>query len=174
MVSSFCSSSRTLLVNLVTNPVIRHAWGKDREVLTTSGTYSQSFVTKILQCLKGERLWNLQKWLNKHIPTMYCLPKLRNDWPFRGTSVQTLFLIVWVDDAPSVVFFIVLCRLLFVFLSCCPLLFWHFIVFTPIDTFWLLLCYLQTFLAQAIFQRSNQVSEILRTDNTENVRRCSD
>ena len=34
-------------VNLVTNPVIRHEWGKDWEVFTTSGTYPWSFVTQI-------------------------------------------------------------------------------------------------------------------------------
>jgi hypothetical protein len=42
-VSSSCSTSCTRLVNLVTNPVISHEWGKDREVLTTSGTYLWSF-----------------------------------------------------------------------------------------------------------------------------------
>ena len=35
-VSSSCSISDTRRVNLVTNPVISHEWGKDREVLTTS------------------------------------------------------------------------------------------------------------------------------------------
>jgi hypothetical protein len=33
-VSSSCSTSGTRLVNLVTNPVISHEWGKDREVFT--------------------------------------------------------------------------------------------------------------------------------------------
>ena len=37
--SSSCSTSCTRRVNLVTNPVISHEWGKDREVLTTSRTY---------------------------------------------------------------------------------------------------------------------------------------
>jgi hypothetical protein len=36
-VSSSCSTSDTCRVNLVTNPVISHEWGKDREVFTTSG-----------------------------------------------------------------------------------------------------------------------------------------
>ena len=35
-------------VNLVTNPVISHERGKDREVFTTSGTYPWSFVTQTL------------------------------------------------------------------------------------------------------------------------------
>jgi hypothetical protein len=46
-VSSSCSTSNTRRVNLVTNPVISHEWGKDREVFTTSGTYPWSFVTQI-------------------------------------------------------------------------------------------------------------------------------
>ena len=33
-VSSSCSTNGTRLVNLVTNPVICHEWGKDREVFT--------------------------------------------------------------------------------------------------------------------------------------------
>ena len=48
-VGSSCSSSGTRHVNLVTNPVISHEWGKDREVFTTSGTYLWSFVKQILQ-----------------------------------------------------------------------------------------------------------------------------
>ena len=46
-VSSSCSTSGTRRVNLFTNPVISREWGKDREVLTTSGTYPWSFVTQI-------------------------------------------------------------------------------------------------------------------------------
>ena len=46
-VSSFCSTSGTRRVNLVTNPVISRGWGKDREMFTTSGTYPWSFVTQI-------------------------------------------------------------------------------------------------------------------------------
>ena len=46
-VISFCSTSGTHRVNLVTNPVISREWGKDQEVLTTSGTYSWSFVIQI-------------------------------------------------------------------------------------------------------------------------------
>jgi hypothetical protein len=46
-VSRSCSISGTRRVNPVTNPVISHEWGKDREVLTTSGTYPWSFVTQI-------------------------------------------------------------------------------------------------------------------------------
>ena len=38
-VSSSCSTSDTRRVNLVTNPVISHEWGKDREVFTTRWTY---------------------------------------------------------------------------------------------------------------------------------------
>ena len=47
-ISSFCSTSDTRRVNLGTNPVISsHERGKDRKVLTTSGTYPWSFVTHI-------------------------------------------------------------------------------------------------------------------------------
>ena len=42
-VSSSCSTSDTRHVNLVTNPVISNEWGKNREMLTTRGTYSWSF-----------------------------------------------------------------------------------------------------------------------------------
>ena len=46
-VGSTCSTSGTRRVNLVTNPVISHEWGKDREVFTTSEAYPRSFVTQI-------------------------------------------------------------------------------------------------------------------------------
>ena len=46
-VSSSCSTSGTRRVTLVTNPVISYEWGKDQEVVTTSGTYPWSFVTQI-------------------------------------------------------------------------------------------------------------------------------
>jgi hypothetical protein len=42
-VGSSCSTSDTRRVNLVTNPVISHEWGKDREVFMTSGTSNSSF-----------------------------------------------------------------------------------------------------------------------------------
>jgi hypothetical protein len=46
-VGSSCSTSGTRRVNLVINLVLSREWGKDREVLTTSGTYPWSFVTQI-------------------------------------------------------------------------------------------------------------------------------
>jgi hypothetical protein len=46
-VSSFFSTSDTHRVILVTNPMISHEWGTDREVFTTSGTYPRSFVMQI-------------------------------------------------------------------------------------------------------------------------------
>jgi hypothetical protein len=46
-VSSSCSTSGTRRVNLVTNPMIRHEWGKDRKVFTTSRTYPRSFATHV-------------------------------------------------------------------------------------------------------------------------------
>jgi len=41
-VCSSCSTSDNRRVNLVTNPMINHEPGKDREVFTTSGTYPWS------------------------------------------------------------------------------------------------------------------------------------
>ena len=46
-VNSYCATSGTRHVNLVTNPEISRELGKEREVLTTSGTYPWSFVTQI-------------------------------------------------------------------------------------------------------------------------------
>jgi hypothetical protein len=46
-VISSCSTSGTRRVNLVTNMVISHEWGKDQEVFTTSGIYPWLFVTLI-------------------------------------------------------------------------------------------------------------------------------
>ena len=46
-VSSYCSTSDTRRVNLVTNPAISREWGKDRRVFKTNGTYMWSFVTQI-------------------------------------------------------------------------------------------------------------------------------
>jgi hypothetical protein len=45
--SSSCSTSVSRRVNLVTNSVISHEWGKDREVFTTRGTNPWWFVTYI-------------------------------------------------------------------------------------------------------------------------------
>jgi len=44
-IRSSCSTSDTRRVNIVTNPVINHEWGKDVEfeVFTTSGTYPWSY-----------------------------------------------------------------------------------------------------------------------------------
>ena len=46
-VNSSCSNSGTHRFILVKNPVICHEWEKDRDVLTTSGTYPWSFVIQI-------------------------------------------------------------------------------------------------------------------------------
>jgi hypothetical protein len=45
-------SSGTRRVNLVTNQVICHEWGKDREMFTTSGIYPWSFVTQIFHSIQ--------------------------------------------------------------------------------------------------------------------------
>jgi hypothetical protein len=46
---SSCSTSGTLRIALVTNPVICDEWGKYRDVRTTSGTYPWSLVTQIFR-----------------------------------------------------------------------------------------------------------------------------
>jgi hypothetical protein len=46
-VSKSYSTSDTRRINLVTNPVISHESGKDREVFTTSGTYPWSLLAQI-------------------------------------------------------------------------------------------------------------------------------
>ena len=55
-ISSSCSTSDTRRVNLVTNPVISHERGNDREVFTTNGTYPWSFV--ISNLVRTTRYWN--------------------------------------------------------------------------------------------------------------------
>ena len=85
---SSCSTSGTRRVNLVTNPVISHEWGKDREVFTTSGTYPWSFVTQIFHSgqpshggdrksddfnlTKNHKLWNIAS-TERYIPRMQVL-----------------------------------------------------------------------------------------------------
>ena len=58
-VRSSCSNGDTHRINRVTNPMLSHERGKDREVLTTSGTYPWSFVTQIFHngqpCHGGDR-----------------------------------------------------------------------------------------------------------------------
>jgi hypothetical protein len=58
--------------SLVTNPVINHERGKDREVLTTSGTHPWSFVTQIFHnVLIGQdevsilKVWQSPPWPGK-------------------------------------------------------------------------------------------------------------
>ena len=46
---SYISTSGTSRFTPVPNPDISREWGKDREKLTTSGTYPWSFVTQILR-----------------------------------------------------------------------------------------------------------------------------
>ena len=47
-VSSSCSTSGTRRVNLVTNPVISHEWGKDREVFTNINKKNQSSQVQLI------------------------------------------------------------------------------------------------------------------------------
>ena len=57
-VNSSCSISGTRSDNLLTNPVMSHECGKDRELLTTGGTYPWLFVAQIF--LNGQ-WWRPQK-----------------------------------------------------------------------------------------------------------------
>ena len=62
-VNSSCSTSDTRPVNLVTNPVISHEWGKNRKVFTTScpsffdlrlsdyHVYPQKYLSTFIRCL---------------------------------------------------------------------------------------------------------------------------
>jgi hypothetical protein len=47
-VGSSCSTNEIRSITLVSNPLINHKWGKDREV-HTSGTYPYSFVTQMFR-----------------------------------------------------------------------------------------------------------------------------
>ena len=71
-VSSSCSTSGTHRVNLVTNPVISHKWGKDREVFTTSGTYTWSFVTQIFHNGQPSHGGNRKIYLVTYLYWWYC------------------------------------------------------------------------------------------------------
>ena len=55
-VSSSCSTGGTRRVNLVTNPVISHEWGKEREVFTTNGTYPWSLSKNFISIRHGVSL----------------------------------------------------------------------------------------------------------------------
>jgi len=52
-----------LVAPSVANPVISHGRGKDREMLTTSGTYPWSFVTKIFH--KVDVVFRIQNFPSK-------------------------------------------------------------------------------------------------------------
>jgi hypothetical protein len=64
-VSSSCSTSGTRRVNLGTNPVISREWGKNWEVLTTSGTYPWSLSNNFISI--------------RHMWLVYHPPHRRND-----------------------------------------------------------------------------------------------
>jgi hypothetical protein len=88
-VSSTCSTSSR--VNLVTNPVISHERGKDREVFTTSGTYPWSFVISLqstvlcihISCLvyvRTEKLWSNKKVISSLAQIKYNTYRLNVIW----------------------------------------------------------------------------------------------
>jgi hypothetical protein len=82
-VSSSSSTSGTRRVNLVTNPVICHEWGKDRKVSTTSGRSSKCMrlnkgfaISAIPMCVFNEHfvrfriyIWTMWCWLISQLST---------------------------------------------------------------------------------------------------------
>ena len=58
-VSSSCSTNDTRRVNIVTNPVIRHEWGKDREVFMTSSFLFTLWMQLLWSCLSDSfHIWH--------------------------------------------------------------------------------------------------------------------
>jgi hypothetical protein len=89
-VSRSCSTSGTLHVNLVTNPVINREWGKDREVFTTSGTCTWSFVTQIFhqgQPSHGGNRKNFEQ-MTSILPK--CPPNIANMMSIKNSSMLTI------------------------------------------------------------------------------------
>jgi hypothetical protein len=78
------STSGTRRVNLVTNPVISRAWGKDREVFTTSGTYPWSYVTQIYH--NGQLDWRYGLFtmckVDGNVLLIVVCPFVKKNWNF--------------------------------------------------------------------------------------------
>ena len=81
-ISSSCFTNGTRRVTLVTNPVISHEWGKEREVFTTSGAYPWSFVTQMFR--KGKLLYTFHSqflfWIPLVIKTRSVVAPCRFIW----------------------------------------------------------------------------------------------
>jgi len=76
---SSCSTRGSRHVTLVTNPARSHVWGKDREVLTTSGTYPWwTFVFRIDRCSvnKSHKISTLGLHLKFGVDKFHCVFKL--------------------------------------------------------------------------------------------------
>ena len=56
--SSSCSTSGTRRVNLFTNPVISHAWGKDQYSANAFEIYSFAEIIQIIQFWRHNSMWN--------------------------------------------------------------------------------------------------------------------
>ena len=89
-VSSSYSTIDTRRVNLVTIPVRSHGRGKDREVLTTSGTYPWSFVTQIFHNGQPSRGGDRTFYPNRNISIFVSVSSF--DKEIRIESAQLLFL----------------------------------------------------------------------------------
>jgi hypothetical protein len=88
-VGNSCSTSDTCHVNRVTNPDISHERGKDWEVLTTSGTYSWSFMTQIFHNGQPSRGGNLTKrnpWFSSFLVGSNSLSRNHKLWNIVSTK----------------------------------------------------------------------------------------
>ena len=93
-ISSFCSTCGTRRVTLVTHPLIRHGWGKDRVVNTTNGTYPWSFVTH-------GHLWHRYSLVNFENNRVAYDPEVPDKTSYIGHSafaVPTTFRFFWLSN----------------------------------------------------------------------------
>ena len=77
--SYYISDSRR--VNLVTNPLISHEWRKDREVLTTSGTYIRGHLRHIYSIAINQVMYILAKrnpWFSSFLVSSH--PQSKKSW----------------------------------------------------------------------------------------------
>jgi hypothetical protein len=79
-------------VNLVTNPVISHEWGKDREVFATSRIYLSSFVTHIFR--NGEPSQCICPFSFDHY--VFCSSSIYGFW-LPLWYLQSLHTILWIE-----------------------------------------------------------------------------
>ena len=114
-VISSCSTRVICRVTLVTNPVFRHEWWKDREELATSGTYLWSFVTEICRNGLHSDYFNLTKgnpWCSSFLVTSNPLSRNpdRNHMSWQLLTIsqyQTYILLFTMESYPTPSFVLV-------------------------------------------------------------------